>query len=240
MQDEKRSTDLFGIAPYGEAIKEATTRSLDAAGAFLSRICLPAAEEYGLMLRDKVAARRARLAADRVAEAAQMIAAAGAEPREVPMRTLAPLLEGASIEDDPELTRLWSALLANAAFPASPIVPPIFPATLRQLSPLDARILAGVRDRLTRELEPDPEPNAPPRWGIKRREITSDLPSVDESDVEVSLTTLISLGLLANEPVLRADGQSIFYTDAEEFRLSPLGRKFLEACDPPRSAPGAV
>ena len=56
MKDEttSKSTDLLGIAPYGEAIKIAVEKGFGAAEAVLSRICLPAAEELGLMFRDKV------------------------------------------------------------------------------------------------------------------------------------------------------------------------------------------
>ncbi|MEO6902899.1 MAG: hypothetical protein ABI315_07070 [Bacteroidia bacterium] len=56
MKDETtlKSTDLLGIAPYGETIKIAVEKGFGAAEAVLSRICLPAAEELGLMFRDKV------------------------------------------------------------------------------------------------------------------------------------------------------------------------------------------
>ncbi len=55
MADEKSSVDLFRIKPLGEAAKIVTQAAVDGAGAFLGRICLPAAEEFGLLLRDKVA-----------------------------------------------------------------------------------------------------------------------------------------------------------------------------------------
>ncbi len=44
----------MGIAPYGEAIKISVEKGFDGAQALLSRVCLPAAEELGLMFQDKV------------------------------------------------------------------------------------------------------------------------------------------------------------------------------------------
>jgi hypothetical protein len=38
--------------PVEEAVKIATKGAVDGVGAFLSRICLPAAEEFGLLCRD--------------------------------------------------------------------------------------------------------------------------------------------------------------------------------------------
>ena len=45
---------MLGLRPYGEAAKIATEGLVDAATAFLSRLCLPAAEELGLLARDRV------------------------------------------------------------------------------------------------------------------------------------------------------------------------------------------
>ncbi len=47
-------TDLLGLAPYGEAVNTATKVVVDGAAAFLSRVCLPASEEFGLLLQDQV------------------------------------------------------------------------------------------------------------------------------------------------------------------------------------------
>ncbi len=51
---ENGSKDILGIASYGEALKIAVEKGFGGAEAILSRICLPAAEELGLMFRDKV------------------------------------------------------------------------------------------------------------------------------------------------------------------------------------------
>lgn len=233
MSSDSSSRDLLGIAPYGEALKEATSRTLDGAAAFLSRICLPAAEEFGLALRDKVHQWRTRNLGERVVCAAELVAATGVEPREVPMRTLTPLLEGASREDDPELAALWTALLANAAHPSSAHVPPIYPVLLGQLSPLDARVLICTRDLAMRGLTSTQGEPGPPRWGPRRDELLAEMAHLQPDDLEVSLTTLSALGLMSYEPTVRLVAENAFLSDQQEVRLSPLGERFLAACEPP-------
>jgi len=56
--EEQNKGDIFGIASYGKALNTLTKGVVDGAEAFLSRICLPAAEEFGLLLQDKVSAWR--------------------------------------------------------------------------------------------------------------------------------------------------------------------------------------
>ena len=47
-------SDIFGIKPYGEALKIIVEKSAEGTGKFLAAICIPAAEEFGLMLQDKI------------------------------------------------------------------------------------------------------------------------------------------------------------------------------------------
>ena len=60
MAEDGKSLDVFGIKPVADSINTVTKGAVDGAGAFFGRICLPAAEEFGLLLRDKVSAWRAR------------------------------------------------------------------------------------------------------------------------------------------------------------------------------------
>lgn len=71
MSDERSSSvDVMGIKPVAESVKAVVDGSINALGALFGRICLPAAEEFGLLLRDKVSAwREANLI--KIAEKAQ-------------------------------------------------------------------------------------------------------------------------------------------------------------------------
>ena len=42
--------DALGLRPFGEAIREVAKGTMEGAGAFLGQICLPAAEEFGLLI----------------------------------------------------------------------------------------------------------------------------------------------------------------------------------------------
>ena len=65
--------DLFGLAAYGEALNTLAKGTVDGAGAFLNKICLPAAEEFGLLLRDKVSGWRAKNAIEITQKAEQIL-----------------------------------------------------------------------------------------------------------------------------------------------------------------------
>ena len=74
-------------------------------------------EAFG-MGKDWLRAQRLRLLTDRLEGAAEMCRDAGIDdPAQVTLNTLAPWIEGASIEDDPTLHEMWEALLANEGDP---------------------------------------------------------------------------------------------------------------------------
>ncbi len=52
--DSSKSLDILGIKPVADSINVITEETVKGASSFLSRICMPAAEEFGLLLRDKV------------------------------------------------------------------------------------------------------------------------------------------------------------------------------------------
>ena len=64
--------------------------------------------------------------------------------RPIPMKFAIPLFQGASLEDDDELQDRWAVLLVNAANAASGIeLKRAYVDILEQISPLEAKILAG-------------------------------------------------------------------------------------------------
>jgi hypothetical protein len=72
--EPKPTTDLLGVALYGEALKIGVQKTFDIAEQFLNDICRPAAGEVGLLLRDHVRAWRAKNLANIASKAKEHVA----------------------------------------------------------------------------------------------------------------------------------------------------------------------
>jgi hypothetical protein len=108
---EGKVTDVLGIKPIGDA----ALKIVEGVGAFLNAICRPAAEEYGMYLRDRVHLWRTKNLV-RVAQAAErkLNEAGGVQNLTAPPRLVAGILDQGSWVDDPELQELWGGLLASS------------------------------------------------------------------------------------------------------------------------------
>jgi hypothetical protein len=88
---------------------------MDGAGAFLSRICLPAAEEFGLLLKDKVSRWRAQNLiriceqSEKMIEKHQPLTNVYAHPRLVTAT-----IESGSWADHDKVQGMWAGLLASS------------------------------------------------------------------------------------------------------------------------------
>ena len=112
---KSHSLDILGTKPLADAVSHASKATIDGASSFLGRICLPAAEEFGLLLQDKVRAWRANNAIRVIAEAQARVAQylpdgdCHAHPRIV-----AQVVEEGSWADDSTLQAMWGGLLASS------------------------------------------------------------------------------------------------------------------------------
>jgi hypothetical protein len=107
--------DLLGLAPYGEALNTLTKGLVDGAGAFLGRICLPAAGEFGLLLQDKVSVWRATNAARVAAIAEAKLNSTGSiDGLHAHPRLVGAIIANGSWVDSPELQEMWGGLLASS------------------------------------------------------------------------------------------------------------------------------
>lgn len=117
MSDEhnSRGGDLLGIRPLTEAAGTLTKGLVDGAAAFLGRICLPFAEEFGLLLRDKVsqwrAANAARIAIKAQKKYEEVLAR---DDWHAHPRLVGSIIDHGSWVDDEEVQELWAGLLASS------------------------------------------------------------------------------------------------------------------------------
>jgi len=113
-QPKTNSLDILGIRPVAEAVNKSTSALIDGAAAVLSRICLPAAEELGLGLKDRVSHWRAQqlaLLSERVAvklSSQQVPAEHHAHPRLVHT-----VIENGSWNDGDTIQDMWAGILVS-------------------------------------------------------------------------------------------------------------------------------
>lgn len=115
MDKDNKSLDILGTKPIAEAVKTVTEGAVDGASSFLSRICLPAAEEFGLLLKDKVSSWRAKNAVE-IANKAQALLEnqVGNTILHAHPRIVYSTIENGSWAENDFMQNLWAGLLASS------------------------------------------------------------------------------------------------------------------------------
>ena len=112
---------------------------------FVNKILGPGADELGTMIAERARIYRLQNTFNVFRKAKEMANNAGFEPQQVNLKTLLPLMEGASLEEDSKLSDKWAALLANSSDPAkTSIIKPVYAEILSQMTPQEAEILDKV------------------------------------------------------------------------------------------------
>jgi hypothetical protein len=176
--------------------------------------------ELGELITDQIRAWRFKRGIKYVQEAMKQLEEAGMNPTTVPMRTLAPLMDGGTLEDDEEMAKRWASLLANAAS-GKRDVPPSFASVLRDLEPDQARILDHVYE-IMMQISPRLRKGD---LGIARPGLVAEL-GLQADMIDYHLDNLVRLRLV-RRPI------GIIGDDLATVTLSEFGRVFVRACRPP-------
>lgn len=144
--EEDKSLDVMGIKPVAKALEKAAGKTVDGLGSFFGAICMPAAEEFGLLLRDKVATYRTKNL-EAIAEKCekkikhQKIKISG-QANPVLVREV---LEEASWCEDEKIQSMWAGLLSiaagNTAVSDDSLV---YTDILKRLTPFQARLINEI------------------------------------------------------------------------------------------------
>ena len=156
------------------------------------------------------------------------------DTRSVAPKLALPLLEEASLEEDADLQKLWSHLLANAMDPSfSGDLRTGFVEMIKGLTALDAGILEFFYKVLKREGHLTPLEGVI-QYSLKKEQIMQSL-NTTEADYQVSAFNLMRIQCIA-PAVLKATGISFgdeattIYKGIDAVTLTPLGVKFAQAC----------
>ena len=203
--------------PISTAIaKKGVKAGFAAAQGLIQKMFGPAAEEIGLMLGDKARVYRLKNLLSVIAKTDELLRAKSIDPHSVPLRTLLPIIEGASMEDDETLSRKWAGLLASAAASLEPeVAHPSFPRILSEITPHEAVML----DRLY-------EMGGRTEWPAFRQSLAADF-GCSEDLIRPGHWNLFRLGLWANTTAQGAAAPVVILTE--------FGRAFLTATRGPKS-----
>lgn len=213
--------DSEPMDPMSAEVVKAVTGPLTEGGQkVLAQLFGGAAGQLGAYFKDRVVLWRAGRGIYTAQRSTEMLVAAGLKPKPVAMKALLNIMDGATLEDDDEISEMWAALLANASVTDLNDAEAAFSAILRQLSLTDAVVLKaaavtrgesytrGLNLSVGRDLSGDSEvlhtrfkfhgsqAEAPE---IKR------LLSVKPAALEVAVDNLFRLGLLADRSVERVE-----------------------------------
>ncbi|NQU66918.1 MAG: hypothetical protein HQ510_03145 [Candidatus Marinimicrobia bacterium] len=96
--------------PYEEAITVLAKGSIDGAGAFLKAICLPAADEFGLLVKDRVIYWRAQNAIKIAMKAKRLLKDIDISNQSAPPRIVMEIIEKGSWNSEDYIQNCWAGL----------------------------------------------------------------------------------------------------------------------------------
>lgn len=143
---EDNSLDIIGAKPLAKAVEKITEKSVDGVSAFFGAICMPAAEEFGLLLRDKVAAFRRKNLESIATKSREKIEHQKLEPTgDANPLLLRQIIDDASWTEDASIQSMWAGLLAvSSSKRAIADDSLVYTETLKRITPFQARLINRI------------------------------------------------------------------------------------------------
>jgi len=204
---------------------------------FLKVVLGEPAKSLGGLFSDQINARRHANLIKITVAAKRRLDDGGISANEVPLKIIHPLLEGACLEESPDLQDMWAALLAGAATKGEDAFYAGFIHVLKQISPEEARFLKALRKRINNnigifEALPEEEKKTAPRPDMRRIGLAADLyilfcdaNGITECDEDACIFASICFENLARLGII---GTPSFGRAA--YSMCPYGAVFLECC----------
>lgn len=124
--------------------------SKEEAEGFLNGIVPESIKELGGILTDTVKYWRFKNQVSIIKKAKNVLDENNLSKQNIPLKTLVPLLEGASLEEEESMQTRWANLLANAVSGAIEVTPS-YVEILKELSPVEALLLDKLHDEASKE-----------------------------------------------------------------------------------------
>lgn len=185
-------------------------KGLDLLKGFLERAFGPTIDEFGLQLQDSMKYRRAMNQLKVFQKAKEKSDAGAIDIKQIDLKALFPLLEGASLEEDNTIQEMWANLFVNYIDTSVNLTVTVYPSILSQLSTQDFEVLNHIASN-TQKLKP----------------IVDDKIKMVTKFLE-SNPNLVRLGLVNQRSILHTKDWTAIL---DNFDLSNFGVNFLRACE---------
>lgn len=164
---------------------------IDEADKFLSSLLGSAVKETGELITDKIRYRRFKNQVTILQKAEELLNQSGLKAKNVSLKTLVPLIEKSSLEEDGNLQDMWASLLANASQSDTESgLHAICIEVLSSISPLEAKMLKIILEKYYRDLPKVVE------WSSR---VFSDVRKVRLSSIYISPSELFSKAGVTDE-----------------------------------------
>ena len=202
--------------------------SVKAAKEFLGRLINPALEEGGGIISDTMKLWRLKNLVKITIKAKKFLEERGIKPERVLPKTLLPIIENGSLEEDDDMRNRWSAMLAHAADPSSEVkIRPGYPSILKELSPLEVKILDDIY-KFIKGISEEKRKNA----GILKEKVLQAF-KISSEEYDIIADNLFRLNLCqppSSEGGTTIDKYPLVLRTYDFIKLTPLGVDFIRAC----------
>lgn len=187
-------------------------KGIDSVKGFLDKLIGPAIDEVGLLFGDSIRLWRFKNQIKILEKAQKSVKDRNLDTKIIAVKTLVPLLEYSSLEEDESLQDMWANLFVNYIDAKQKHESSVYPYILSQLSRDEVDILRNFIETPTMHYSQIKAPQA-------------------------LLANLVRLGVLKNTQqsgklgFLRLGPESE-YNSVDFFHLTPLGKEFIECCSP--------
>ena len=168
---------------------------------------------------------------------------AGISPEKVPVKTLLPLLDAGSLEEDDQMLDRWANLLAAAANPeANGAFDVGYIEVLRQLSPTQALVLDRLHDYYNEMMaRREPSDRSEPLYVVDTAQIEMSaielmgISGVGTAEFENSMDNLVRLNLVTSSSAVLPNPEirEPYYSDPSTYyqaQFTRFGHAFVSAC----------
>lgn len=192
---------------------------LDKTDKFLTTLFGPSMKEIGELFADKIRFKRLKNQIDIFKKTIEIIEKKGVQVRELNLKTLIPLIEKSSLEEEKLLQEKWSNLIANISSTPENGLEPKLIQTLSSLSSQEARILDFIYTQYLYNRKQKFKESINNEWNIWKKE--TDIPlyyvlilfekitekfNLTSEFISIYIDNLESLGLLRyEEPEIEVD-----------------------------------